>query len=332
MSVFTPVSETVLTGWLRNYAVGRVVDIQGIPAGVQNSNFFVTTTLGRYVLTLFENIPRADLPYYLYLMAHLARHGLPVPAPVANRDNEYLSELQGKPAALVMRLAGRSEMNPGPAHCEKIGAMLAGLHLAGQSYGRRQANPRGPAWRATTAEQIRAFLPAGEQALLDAELAFQASFNTAALPTGAIHADLFRDNVLWDGAHIGGVIDFYFAGYDTLLFDVAVTVNDWCARADGALDPARGGALLAAYHAERALTAAERAAWPAMLRAAALRFWLSRAADLHLPRAGEMVQVKDPGEYRDILRLRIAESPPLPPVEPAPATGWHRSPRPHARS
>ncbi len=312
MSVFTPVPDAVLADWLEHYAIGRLVELKGISAGVQNSNFFVTTTLGRYVLTLFEGIPRAELPYYLHLMAHLARHGLPVPGPIANRDNEYLGTLEDRPAVLVMRLSGASEMNPTPEHCARVGAMLAGLHLAGQSYGRRQENPRGPAWRSATAGAVRGFLPADEQALLDAEIAFQAGVDMAALPTGAIHADLFRDNVLWDGEHIGGVIDFYFASDDALLFDVAVTVNDWCTTPDGALDRARTASLLSAYDAERAFTAAERAAWPAMLRAAALRFWLSRAADFHLPREGEMVLVKDPGEYRDILRLRVLEAPPLP--------------------
>ncbi|ATE62272.1 homoserine kinase [Thauera sinica] len=317
MSVFTPVPESVLADWLTHYAIGRLVELKGISAGVQNSNFFVTTTLGRYVLTLFEDTPRAELPYYLHLMAHLARHGLPVPAPIANRDNEYLGTLQDRPAVLVVRLSGDSIMSPGTTHCARIGAMLAGLHLAGQSYGRRQENPRGAAWRAATAQAVRSFLPAGEQALLDAEVAFQASVDTAALPAGAIHADLFRDNVLWDvddtgDAHVGGVIDFYFAGYDALLFDVAVTVNDWCAAPDGTLDAARCAALLEAYHAERPFTDAERAAWPAMLRAAAFRFWMSRAADFHLPRPGEMVLVKNPDEYRDILRLRAAGVPPLP--------------------
>ncbi|CAI08377.1 putative homoserine kinase protein [Aromatoleum aromaticum EbN1] len=312
MSVFTPVSTEELSPWLGRYAVGRLVGLQGISAGVQNSNFFVTTTLGRYVLTLFEGIPRAELPFYLHLMAHLARHGLPVPAPIADRDNEYLGTLSGRPAALVRRLSGHSEMTPGADHCARVGAMLAGLHLAGLSYGRRQDNPRGAAWRDVAAARVRPFLPADEQALLDAELAFQEGVADDRLPQGVIHADLFRDNVLWDDGLIGGVIDFYFAGHDALLFDVAVTVNDWCTTPGGELDPSRAEALLAAYHAERPFEAAERDAWPAMLRGAALRFWLSRAEDFHLPKAGEMVLVKPPAEYRDILRRHIAAPHSLP--------------------
>ncbi|MDR0717262.1 MAG: homoserine kinase [Azoarcus sp.] len=312
MSVFTLPGEEALARWVEGYAIGRLTGCAGIAAGVQNSNFFITTTLGRYVLTLFEDIARAELPYYLHLMAHLARHGLPAPAPIANRDNEYLGMLAGKPAVLVSRLPGVSEMNPSPAQCARVGAMLAAVHLAGRSYGRRQANPRGPQWRARTAALLRPRLPADEAALLDAELRFQEQADLAALPVGAIHADLFRDNVLWTGEFIGGVLDFYFAGHDALLLDVAIAANDWCGAPGGMLDAPRAQALLAAYHAARPFTAAERAAWPALLRAAALRFWLSRAADRHLPRAGEMVLVKDPGEYRDILRQRILSAFPLP--------------------
>ncbi|MCP5307725.1 homoserine kinase [Cognatazoarcus halotolerans] len=311
MSVFTPVTDEALQHWLRNYAIGRPVELRGIAAGVQNSNFFVTTTLGRYVLTLFETMNRAELPFYLYLMAHLARHGLPVPAPIADLDNEYLGTLSERPAVLVARLSGASVMDPGPEHCARVGAMLAGLHLAGRGFGRRQDNPRNAAWRAITAAQVRDYLPTDERALLDQEIAFEAARDDSALPCGVIHADLFRDNVLWDGGHIGGVIDFYFAGVDTLLFDVAVTANDWCTTPGGEFDDARCRALLDAYHAERPFTREECEAWPAMLRSAALRFWLSRAADYHLPRGGEMVLVKPPEEYRDILRLRIAGAPAL---------------------
>ena len=312
MSVFTAVTEPVLAAWLKNYAVGHLRGLQGISDGVQNSNFFVTTTLGRYVLTLFETIPRAELPYYLHLMAHLARYGLPVPTPIANRNNEYLDLLEGHSAVLVKRLPGRSEMQPTVHHCESVGAMLAGLHLAGLSYRRRQHNPRSLAWCINTAPAVQAFLPAEEQGLLADELAFQARCDLTALPAGAIHADLFRDNVLWDGSEIGGVIDFYFAGHDLLLLDVAITVNDWCSLPDWTLDTERTTALLTAYHAERSFTEDERQAWPALLRRAALRFWLSRAYDFYLPRSGEMVLTKPPAEYRDILRQRIRGCPGLP--------------------
>jgi len=308
MSVFTLPAEEALARWLDHYSIGRLVKFEGIADGVQNSNFFVTTTLGRYVLTLFEDIARAELPYYLHLMAHLARHGLPVPAPIANRDNEYLGTLAGKPAVLVSRLPGISEACPGSEHCIRIGTMLAGLHLAGRSYGRRQPNPRGTYWRTQTVALLQPHLSADDAALLDAELRFQESFEAdfSRLPAGAIHGDLFRDNVLWgEDGFVGGVIDFYFAGHDALLFDVAVTVNDWCGLPDGALDLARVDALLAAYHSSRPFTDAERSLWPVMLRAAALRFWLSRLADRTLPRAGELVLVKNPDEYRNILHHRI---------------------------
>lgn len=312
MSVFTPVSHDDLARWLDGFAVGRLVEFEGIAAGVQNSNFFVTTTLGRYVLTLFEAIPRADLPYYLYLTAHLAHHGLPVPAPVANRYNEYLGTLSGRPAALVRRLSGKSINEATAAHCTRVGAMLAGLHRAGQSYGRRQPNPRGAQWRTAVAPSVLPHLPKQEAELLQAELAWQAGHDFSTLPQGVIHADLFRDNVLWDGELIGGVIDFYFAGNDALLFDVAVTVNDWCTMTDGRLDTARSTALLTAYGAEREFTDDERRLWPAALRAAALRFWLSRLEDKHLPRGGEMVHVKNPDEFRVVLQHRIGETHQLP--------------------
>jgi homoserine kinase type II len=315
MSVFTAPAEEVLTRWLDHYSIGRLVRFEGIAGGVQNSNFFVTTTLGRYVLTLFEDIARAELPYYLHLMAHLARHGLPVPAPIANRDNEYLGTLAGKPAVLVSRLMGTSEANPGCEHCGQIGSMLAGLHLAGRSYGRRQPNPRDARWRLRTAALLKPSLPADDAALLDAELRIQenAKADFSRLPGGAIHGDLFRDNVLWAEGFISGVIDFYFSGFDALLFDVAITVNDWCSMPGGALDALRVNALLATYHSSRPFTDDERILWPLMLRAAALRFWLSRAADYALPRAGKLVLVKNPGEYRDILRLRAYDAvPPLP--------------------
>lgn len=304
MSVFTPVSSTECSQWLSVYALGQLESLEGISSGVENTNYFLTTSLGRYVLTLFERLTRPELPFYLNLMAHLARHGLPVAAPIADRHNEYFNTLNERPAAIVLRLAGQSIMTPGSQHCARIGAMLAGLHLAGESYGRKLDNPRGQLWRRQAGARVLPFLNAIEHTLLEEELAHEAQLDLAGLPVGPIHADLFRDNVLWQDERISGVIDFYFAGIDTWLFDVAVTVNDWCSLPNGHLDTQSTRALLDAYTQMRPWTDAEHTLWPSMLRIAALRFWLSRLEDKHLPRQGEMVLVHDPQRFCDILLAR----------------------------
>ena len=308
MSVFTPVTPEQFSAWLKRYCVGPLVQMQGIAAGIENTNYFVTTTGGRYVLTLFEKLTPIELPFYLGLMAHLAQHGIPSPAPATDLDGRLFSELNGKPAALMSRLQGDAVTAPTPAHCGEVGDALADMHLAGQSYPGRLDNPRGPRWWRETAPKVSPFLNAGSAALLRSELEFQARHRREDLPRGPIHADLFRDNVLFEGSRIGGVIDFYFAGIDCLLFDVAVTLNDWCVHPGGEIDALRAHALLAAYHARRPFTPPEREAWPMLLRAAALRFWLSRLYDFYLPRPGELVHAHDPEHFRRILKLRIAQA------------------------
>jgi homoserine kinase type II len=315
LSVFTPVSESQLARWLKNYSVGAPGALEPIAAGIENTNYFVTTSHGRYVLTLFERLPAAELPFYLELMAHLARHGIPCPAPIADLNDRLLSTLNGKPAALVTRLAGVSIDSPGAAECAELGALLARMHLAARSYGGYLENPRGPKWWRVAARAVRPFLDPPHAQLLDTELRFQSQHRYADLPRGAVHADLFRDNAVFDGGRISGVFDFYFAGVDCFAFDLAVCANDWCladpAR-DRRLDEARTLALLGAYHAIRPLQDRERDAWAALLRAAALRFWLSRLYDMHLPRPGELVKVHDPEQFRDILALRAAPGAPAP--------------------
>jgi homoserine kinase type II len=309
LSVYTPVSEAELAAWLANYSVGRLEACEPIQAGIENTNYFVSTTQGRYVLTLFERLPAQELPFYLGLMAHLARHGIPAPAPIADLGDQYLGRLNGKPAALVTRLPGRSVDQPGAAECAELGALLARLHLAARSYAAYLENPRGPKWWRLAASEVRNFLDDGQRALLEDELAFHAGQRFPDLPRGPVHADLFRDNALFENGRISGVIDFYFAGVDCLLYDVAVCVNDWCladVQRDPALDTRRSDALLRAYEAVRPWTAMERAAWPAMLRAAALRFWLSRLHDFHLPRPGMLVHAHDPEHFRRILECRRA--------------------------
>ncbi len=309
MSVYTPVSEEQLARWLRGYSVGTPVRLEPIQSGIENSNYFVTTAQGRYVLTLFERLPAEELPFYLDLMAHLARHGIPCPAPIADLFDRYLSELNGKPAALVTRLSGASIERPGTAECAEVGALLARMHLAGRSYPAYMENPRGPKWWRFAARAVRGHLDAERQALLDEEMRFQALYRFPDLPRGPVHADLFRDNALFEGGSISGVIDFYFAGVDCLLFDCAVCANDWCLvdhASDRRLDEEKSMALLRGYAAVRPFSALERGAWPVLLRAAALRFWLSRLYDFHLPRPGMLVHAHDPEHFRDILALRAA--------------------------
>ncbi|MFZ5523436.1 MAG: homoserine kinase [Pseudomonadota bacterium] len=305
MAVFTTVSEAELTAWLSDYSLGQLLELQGIVSGIENTNYFVTTSNGRFVLTLFEKLTADELPFYLNLMAHLARHGIPCPNPMANRHNQFLGTLKGKPACIVSRLSGKSTTAPNLAQCAAIGAMLGQIHIAGQSFSQIMPNPRGAAWRAATAPQVRPFLDAAQAALLDREVALHSRQIGVSLPQGVIHADLFRDNVLLEKDRIGGLIDFYFACTDALLYDVAITVNDWCMDSSGKLDMQRAWALLRAYHAVRPLLDSERNAWPLMLRVAALRFWLSRLHDMHLPRDGELINAHDPRHFERVLQNHI---------------------------
>ena len=315
MSVYTAVSTEDLDAWLARFAVGALADLEPIASGIENTNYFVTTETGRYVLTLYERLPAEDLPFYLNFMSHLARSGCEVPAPVPDRTGALFSILNGKPAALVERVDGAQADPPTPAHCAAVGAALGRLHVASQGYRTRLANKRGPAWWRQAARALRPHLSAAQNEMLQAELTFQSGFGKVRMPKAAIHADLFCDNVLFADGAVVGIIDFGFAATDFLAYDVAIAVNDWCDAGDGALDDELTSAFVTGYHAERPLVEAEREQWPALLRAAALRFWLSRLYDLHLPRPGELTHTHDPGRFERILEHRIATMPRMPALQ-----------------
>jgi homoserine kinase type II len=315
MAVFTAVTLDDLTQWIQQFPLGQALALKGIASGIENSNFFLTTERGEYVLTIFENLDFEQLPFYLNLMRHLAERGVPVPAPVANAGGTLVTALHGKPASIVSKLEGKSQMAPAPVHCAAVGAMLAKMHLAGQDFPLHQPNLRGLDWWNATTPKVLPFLSDAEAHLLRAEMHFQDAYASCdhykALARGPVHADLFRNNVMFDGEQLTGFFDFYFAGIDTWLFDLAVTVNDWCIDLDtGVLDAARVRALTEAYHAVRPFTADEANAWQPMLRAAALRFWLSRLYDYHQPREAEMLTPHDPTHFERILRERIATAAP----------------------
>ena len=314
MAVFTDVSLDDAAALAARLHLGRVKELRGIAAGIENTNYFLTTERGAWVLTLFERLSAGQLPFYLHLMQHLARHGLPAPEPQADDAGTLVHPVAGRPAAVVTRLPGVHVHAPSVAHAEQVGRTLARMHLAALDYPRVQPNLRGLAWWQATAPQVRPFLGDDQRRLLEEELAFQAALAASsayeALPRGAIHADLFRDNVLFVGQagdeRLSGVFDFYFAAVDTWLYDLAIVVNDWCIADDtGRIDDDRAQALVAAYGAVRELGGDEQRLMPALLRAAALRFWISRLWDLHLPRDARLLAPKDPAHFERVLRAQL---------------------------
>jgi homoserine kinase type II len=313
MAVFTEVTPDQAQRLLHDLNLGQLTELRGIEGGIENTNYFATTTQGAYVLTLFERLSAAQLPFYLHLMKHLAQRGIPVPDPAANAQGYILHSVSGKPAAVVNRLAGKSQLAPSPAHCAAVGAMLARMHLAGADYPHHQPNLRGLPWWNNTVPVVLPYLNNAQAELLTQELAHQqavaASASYARLPRGPIHADLFRDNVMFEGTQLTGFFDFYFAGVDTWLFDLAVCLNDWCIDLPtGQHDAARTDAFLNAYTRERTLTADEQALLPDLLRAGALRFWISRLWDFYLPREASMLKPHDPTHFERVLRQRIAHA------------------------
>ncbi len=314
MAVFTEVSDDEARSLLRALNLGELRTLRGIQSGIENTNYFVTAEdmFGQreYVLTLFERLTFEQLPFYLHLMKHLAQHGIPVPDPAADRNGDILHTVAGKPAALVNKLEGQHELAPGAEHCAQVGAMLARMHLAGRDYQRRQPNLRGLAWWNETVPVVLPFVSPEQAALLRGELAYQnhvaAGAAYAALPRGPVHADLFRDNVMFQEGRLTGFFDFYFAGVDTWLFDLAVCLNDWAIDLPtGVHDATRARAFVQAYASVRPLAPAERQLLPAMLRAGALRFWISRLWDFHLPREASLLKPHDPTHFERVLRERV---------------------------
>ena len=329
MAVFTPVTLEEVKVWLdSNYSIGQAIELKGISSGIENSNFFLSVQKEKqtheYVLTLFERLSPEQLPYYLNLMGHLAQKNIPVPAPLKNNQGQVLSSLNGKPATIVTRLSGSSKLDPKKEHCEIVGAMLAQMHLAGKDFPMQQANLRSLQWWQETIPSIKPHLNVTQAELIDSELKEQIAFfhspDYQALPSGPSHCDLFRDNVLFDNENgndkLGGFFDFYFAGTDKWLFDLAVTVNDWCIDlTTGKLDDARYRSMLTSYQSVREFEPAEIKSWQFMLRAAALRFWVSRLWDFYLPRDAQMLTPHDPKHFERILTERRLGTPNIPSVQ-----------------
>lgn len=299
MSVYTPVTRSQLEFFFDRYTLGRVIKFEGITNGIDNSNYFVDTTQGSFVLTLFETLSLDELPHFMSLMTRLANYHIPCPRPQLDKQANSLRLLNNKPAAIFKRLSGTAIDVPTRSHCQQLGLQLAELHDCTQNYHFPITSNIVDECK-TLFQQIATQITATDRLLIEDELRFQTQYYPDSLPSGVIHADLFKDNVLFEGDKLSGILDFYSAGTGALLLDLAITVNDWCCD-NGTLNPSKVTALLSAYEALRPLHAQEKQHWQTLLRVAALRFWLSRLAHQLYPRAGEIIQQKDPLFFRRLL-------------------------------
>ena len=300
MSVYTPVSRSQLDQFFSAYALGEILSFEGIEDGINNTNYSVATTQGRFILTLFETLTTGELPHFIKLLSHLVEHHIPCPEPQPDLQAKVLRELNNKPAAVFKRLSGTASTSPSIEQCQEIGRQLANLHRCTQNYAFPITNDYDLRGCISLVNKIDARLSAADRALINDELDFQAANTSDNLPRGVIHADLFRDNVLFAGTRLSGLLDFYSACTGALLFDIAITANDWCCE-NGAINPDKIAALLWAYESLRPLTTTEKHHWQTLLRAAALRFWLSRLEHQLYPRPGDLIQQKDPLVFRQLL-------------------------------
>jgi len=300
VSVFTRITRPQLDQFFSAYSLGEVVSFEGITDGIDNTNYSVATTQGRFILTLFESLAADELAHFLRLLLHLGKNSLPCPCPQRDRQGNPLRQFNGKPAAVFRLLPGSSTASPSILQCQEIGLQLASLHRCTQDYVFPVKSGNDISWCKTVLNRISVYLSAADRGLIDDELAFQTENSRVNLPRGVIHADLFRDNVLFADDRLSGLLDFYSACTDTLLLDVAIAANDWCCD-NGTVNNEKFAALLAAYETLRPLEPLEKQHWPILLRAAALRFWLSRLEHQCYPRPGEITQQKDPLVFRRIL-------------------------------
>ncbi|MEY3815349.1 MAG: Homoserine kinase [Pseudomonadota bacterium] len=305
MSVYTSVNIEELKIWLQDYALDNLTDYQGIKSGITNTNYFLMTAHDRFVLTLFEKNTIEDLPYFVDLMAHLAKNSFLCPKPIFKNNGTALSILKNKPALIVTCLKGKELNKPEVKHCKAVGASLAELHMKSANFKAQHQNTRDLNWIKKTAETLFSELPQDESLLLREEILYQEKKNYK-LPKSTIHGDLFRDNVLFLNDQVSGFIDFYYACTDYLILDVAIAVNDWCVNNDGSFDEARLNAFLDAYKKIRSFNDDEDQAWNDILRLASLRFWVSRLNDFYHIEEGELTFIKDPDHFKKILKQRIS--------------------------
>lgn len=307
MAVYTHVSADALCEFLTSYEMGEVLAFKGIAEGVENSNYFLQTEKGRFILTLYEKrVQEKDVPFFLALITHLCEHGFPCPGLIADRTGQVQGVLEGRPAVLMQFLEGISVHMGSPEHCAQVGNAMARLHLASQGFSPTRANALGmSSWRKLLQVCERKFhaYPHDVRDELHAVMDTLEQNWREDLPRGIIHADLFPDNVLFRADKLEGVIDFYFACNDSLAYDIAVCMNAWCFTPEWDFVPDNARALLDGYQQARALQRDEIDTLPLLCLGSAMRFALTRLHDWIYHVEGSLVSPKDPMEY--LVKLRF---------------------------
>ena len=309
MSVYTRLTKEELEQLLNHYDIGNFVAIEGINEGITNSNYYLTTSLNKYILTIFEE-PNLNLEYTIGLMDILANNKIPCPIPIKTKQNESIISVKNKPLSIFSLLPGKTITNTIPSinMCEQIGEIIAKIHVKSKKFTKHEIGLRDGKWFSKTAKELRNVLSPDDIDLISSELKNQNECDNKNLPQGIVHSDLFRDNVMFKNKKLTGVLDFYYACNGYYLYDLAIIANDWCLNKDMTINIDKQDALIKSYNKIRELEIIEKDLWSNALRHAALRFWLSRLHDKHFPLEGEMTHQLDPDEFKKILKDRINNS------------------------
>lgn len=302
MAVYTSITFDDLNSFLRLYELSNLKSFKGISAGVTNTNYFVQTDSSKYILTIFEHSQSKDILFYVNLMSFLAKEKVKCPAPIKTKRGDFLGIIKDKPALLVSFLDGKEINTISRDTCCNVGEALAELHKSALDYKFFQENPRGLSWMNKIFVDLNNFLPSEEIKIISDELQFLDKNSSNDLPSGIIHADLFRDNILFKDNRISGIIDFYYACHDSLIYDIAITINDWCIGESSTLDLEKKDYFLKGYNSIRSIEDKEQDFLPYALRFSAMRFWLSRLYDFYFRKDGEMTSVKPPEHFKKILQ------------------------------
>ncbi len=306
MSVYTHPSDVELQELLNNYNIGNLIDFSGIDEGITNSNFFLNTESGSYVLTIFEE-PNLNLDFTINLMNYLSNTGIPCPIPIFTKDKKLLSNIKEKQCTIVTRLKGKTVSNneTNIEMCKQVGNVLGEIHNNSKGYKNTYEGVRNNQWFTETSKKIRESISDDDNEIIQECLKNLLNFKNKNIPKGVIHGDLFRDNVMFEKNKLSGVIDFNYACTGNLIYDLAITVNDWCINKDGTINIEKQNAMILSYSSKRKIEENEKNSWNLILCFAALRFWLSRLYDSIYPTDGHLTHLLNPDEFKVILLDRM---------------------------